>query len=192
MIKILFLAFCLAIADSGYSQKGSVSIRIETEVGDIRAELDSLHAPVTVANFLRYVEGRHFDGGSFYRTVRSDNQPLSPVKIAVIQGSIHPWRENDSFAPIDLERTNQTGLRHRDGTLSMARAEPNSATFSFFICVGDQPELDYAGKRNLDGQGFAAFGSVTEGMDIVKRIHASRADGQAIMPPVRILRIVRE
>jgi peptidyl-prolyl cis-trans isomerase A (cyclophilin A) len=113
------------------------------------------------------------------------------VKIEVIQGSVSPERDRDDFPPIAIERTDVTGLRHRDGTLSMARGGPNSATSSFFICIGDQPELDFGGKRNPDGQGFAAFGAVTGGMDVVRAIHASPANGQALTPPVRILNIAR-
>jgi len=93
--------------------------------------------------------------------------------------------------PIELERTSVTGLRHVDGTLSMARGGPDSATSSFFICIGDQPALDFGGHRNLDGQGFAAFGRVTRGMDVVKKIQASPAEAQRLTPPVIITRIVR-
>jgi peptidyl-prolyl cis-trans isomerase A (cyclophilin A) len=133
------------------------------------------------------VKAGHYEGGSFFRTVRDDNQPDSPVKIDVIQAGVHPWMENFTRDPIPLERTSETGIRHRDGTISMARGEPDTATSSFFICIGDQPELDFGGRRNPDGQGFAAFGQVVGGMDVVHRIHQTRAKGQAIMPPVRIM-----
>jgi peptidyl-prolyl cis-trans isomerase A (cyclophilin A) len=166
-------------------------VRIETEVGSIVAELNERAAPVTVSNFLRYVEGRFFDGGSFFRTVTPSNQPNNNVKIQVIQAECLPMREKDSFPPIPLERTRDTGLRHRDGTLSMARDGPDTAQSSFSICVGDQPELDFAGKRNPDGQGFAAFGQVTEGMDVVRKIQGSPANGQRLTPVIRIVRVVR-
>src|SRR5512135_2877614 len=149
---------------------------ITTSLGAIEADLDAAHAPATVANFLRYVEGGFYDGGRFHRTVTPDNQPADKVKIEVIQGGINPAREKDEFAPIALERTSVTGLRHVDGAISMARAEPETATSDFFICVGDQPELDFGGKRNPDGQGFAAFGRVTKGQDIVKKIQTAPAD----------------
>jgi peptidyl-prolyl cis-trans isomerase A (cyclophilin A) len=87
---------------------------------------------------------------------------------------------------VPLERTSVTGLRHLDGTLSMARDGPDTATSDFFICIGDQPSLDFGGKRNPDGQGFAAFGHVVGGMDVVRRIQAAPADGQSLTPPVRI------
>ena len=92
---------------------------------------------------------------------------------------------------LGLERTHKTGIRHKDGTISMARLEPNSASSEFFICLGEQPELDYGGKRNPDGQGFAAFGQVVEGMDVVRKIHRSQALGQSLEPPILIQSIRR-
>ena len=103
----------------------------------------------------------------------------------------NPANTNEAFAAIPLERTRDTGLKHVDGTISMARFTPDSAQHSFFICIGDQPELDFGGKRNPDGQGFAAFGKVTKGMDIVRKIQMSPADGQTLKPPIRIQRIIR-
>jgi peptidyl-prolyl cis-trans isomerase A (cyclophilin A) len=113
------------------------------------------------------------------------------VPIAVIQGGVPEAREAADFAPIPLERTRDSGLRHLDGTLSMARAGPDTATSSFFICLGEQSELDFGGRRNPDGQGFAAFGRVLSGMDVVRRIHAAPAAGERLTPPVRILRVRR-
>ncbi len=166
-----------------------VRITIATSAGTIEALLDSAAAPATVANFLRYVADSAFDGGQFHRTVRSDNQPLDSVRIGVVQASADTARH--SYPPIPIEPTNQTGLHHLDGTLSMARGGPNTATSSFFICIGDQPSLDYGGHRNADGLGFAAFGRVTKGMDVVRAIQAAPAEGQALRPPVRILRLRR-
>jgi peptidyl-prolyl cis-trans isomerase A (cyclophilin A) len=191
-VQSLLMIGMLVLGARTFAQEKSspVSVRIETEAGNIIAELYPDKAPATVANFLRYVDGGFFSGGCFMRTVRPDNEQ-NPVKIQVIQAVVHPWKENNSFPPIALERTSVTGIRHVDGAISMARSEPNSATSSFFICIGDQPELDFGGKRNPDGQGFAAFGRVTEGMDIVRRIQKSRAEGQALVPLVRIIAIVR-
>ena len=165
----------------------SVRVALTTELGDIVLQLDAEHAPVSTANFLKYVNGGFYTNGIFHRTVKPDNQPQNNVKIEVVQASINPEREKESFPPIALERTTKTGLKHLDGTLSMARSEPDSATSDFFICIGDQPELDFGGKRNPDGQGFAAFGKVVRGMDIVRKIQASPADGQKLTPPIRIL-----
>jgi peptidyl-prolyl cis-trans isomerase A (cyclophilin A) len=189
IIRTCFLA--VVLAGSTLSVFGRTAdttfVIIRTELGDIRVALFEGKAPVTVANFIQYVESGHYAGGSFFRTVRKDNQPGTRIKIEVIQAGGHPWEENFSLPPIMLERTSETGLTHRDGTISMARDGPDTATSSFFICIGNQPELDYGGRRNPDGQGFAAFGQVVEGMDVVHRIHQTRARGQAIMPPVRIV-----
>jgi peptidyl-prolyl cis-trans isomerase A (cyclophilin A) len=164
---------------------------IQTDLGNIEAEIDSIHAPLTSANFLRYVDLGMYQLARFHRTVRADNQADSKVKIAVIQGGLDPLRVK-GFPPIKLERTNVTKLSHKDGTISMARAGPETATSDFFICVGDQPSLDFGGKRNPDGQGFAAFGRVMLGMDVVRKINAAPANGQTLEPPVRILNIVRK
>ena len=94
--------------------------------------------------------------------------------------------------PIPLERTRDTGLRHVDGAVSMARSGPDTAQDQFVICIGDQPELDFGGKRNPDGQGFAAFGKVVRGMEVVRKIQASPAQGERLTPPIKILRIVRK
>jgi peptidyl-prolyl cis-trans isomerase A (cyclophilin A) len=170
---------------------GPVRVVIRTEKGDIEVELDAAKAPATVANFLRYVDGRFYDGGRFHRTVKPDNQPDKKVKIEVVQAGINSDRVKEEFAPIKLERTRDTQIAHKDGTISMARDGPDTATSDFFICIGDQPELDFGGKRNPDGQGFAAFGRVVKGMDVVRKIQAAPADGQALTPPVKILRVTR-
>lgn len=166
------------------------TVRIETTLGAIEVKLDAKRAPRTVANFLRYVEAGAYNGGRFHRTVKMENQPQSPVKIEVIQGGAAEGK-GGLFPPIALERTNATGVRHTDGAISMARSGPDTATSDFFICIGEQPSLDFGGARNPDGQGFAAFGHVTAGMDIVRRIQGSPAEGQRLTPPVRIERIRR-
>jgi peptidyl-prolyl cis-trans isomerase A (cyclophilin A) len=185
-------AFALALAAPVGAQKGQIPIVIETDAGKITAVLDSAHAPNSVANFLKYVDAKHYDGGRFHRTVRMDNQPSNAVKIEVIQGGVAPGKAQKGWAPIELERTNVTGLHHGAGALSMARAGANTATSDFFVTINDQPELDFAGKRNPDGQGFAVFGKVTRGMDVVRKIQAGKADGQSLTPPVTILRIIRK
>ena len=175
----------------GEASAGTVHIVIETDAGVIEAALDAGKAPATVANFLRYVDGKFYDGGRFHRTVKPDNQPDNKVKIEVIQAGIHPGKAADEFPPIKLERTRDTKLSHKDGRISMARDGPDTATSDFFICLGDQPELDFGGKRNHDGQGFAAFGHVTKGMDVVRKIQQASAKGQELTPPIRIVRIAR-
>ncbi len=168
-------------------QAAPVRVLLETGLGAITIEVDSVRAPITAANFLRYVDAGFYSGGRFHRTVRLSNQPDKKVKIEVIQASINPERKLQDFPPIPLERTNKTGLKHTDGCVSMARDGPNTATSDFFICVGDQPSLDFGGARNPDGQGFAAFGHVVKGMDVVRKIQAAPADGQGLAPPIKIL-----
>jgi peptidyl-prolyl cis-trans isomerase A (cyclophilin A) len=167
-------------------------VQIDTALGSITVELDAVRAPITTENFLRYVLEGFYSNGEFFRTVTEKNQPHDTIKIAVIQAGADPDRGVDEFYdPIPIERTSDTGLRHLDGTISMARLSPDTATHSFFICVGDQPELDFGGKRNPDGQGFAAFGQVVEGMKLVHEIHAMPAEGQSLDPPFRIQRAIR-
>jgi peptidyl-prolyl cis-trans isomerase A (cyclophilin A) len=168
-----------------------VRVLIVTDKGDIEVELDAAKAPNTVANFLKYVDAKFYDGGRFHRTVTPDNQPDNKVKIEVIQGGINPEKVEKERPAIKLERTKDTGLKHLDGTISMARDGPDTATSDFFVCIGAQPELDFAGKRNPDGQGFAAFGRVTKGMDVVKKIQTAPAKGQSLDPSVTIKKVSR-
>jgi cyclophilin family peptidyl-prolyl cis-trans isomerase len=166
-------------------------VQFETALGNFEVELDYRAAPITVSNFLNYAHQRLYNDGTFFRTVTKANQPTNEVKIEVVQAEATRARTNEFYPAIALERTRDTGLRHLEGTISMARDGPDSAQDSFFICIGDQPELDFGGKRNPDGQGFAAFGQVTKGMDLVRKIHNSPADGQQLTPPIRIQRAVR-
>lgn len=166
-------------------------VQIDTALGSITVELDAVHAPVTTANFLRYVLDGFYSDGEFFRTVTAVNQAGDAFEIEIVQAGASPARDADSYEPIPLEMTSDTGLRHLDGTISMARTEPDTATHSFFICIGDQPELDFGGRRNPDGQGFAAFGRVVEGMELVREIHAMPAAGQELDPPLSIQRAVR-
>lgn len=166
-------------------------VSIQTEIGEIDVELYTSKAPVTVTNFLRYAQEGFYSDGVFHRTVTMENQPTNKVKIEVIQASANPAKTNELFAPIPLERTRETGLKHLNGTISMARFAPDSARDNFFICIGDQPELDFGGKRNPDGHGFAAFGKVVKGIDVVRKIQSSPADGQTLAPPIRIQRVIR-
>lgn len=168
-----------------------VLVQIRTGLGAIDVELDAGRAPRTVANFLRYVDAGRYDGGRFHRTVRPATETRPDVPIEVVQAGVAPGREGEDFPPIALERTSVTGLRHLDGTISMARDGADSATSDFFLCLGDQPSLDFGGKRNPDGQGFAVFGRVVRGMDVVKRIQGSPAEGQRLTPPVAILSVRR-
>ena len=161
-------------------------VLLRTDAGDIELAIDTARAPVTAANFLRYVDEGFYVGGRFSRTVRADNQPNDSVRIAVVQASRNRDASHQGYPAITLERTSVTGLKHVDGTVSMARGGPDTATSSFFICIGDNPSLDFGGHRNVDGQGFAAFGQVVKGMDVVRRIQAGAAEAQTLTQPVAI------
>lgn len=166
-------------------------VEIHTALGVAEIELHTSKAPVTVTNFLRYVQAGFYNGGVFFRSVKAGNQPTNDIKIQVLQGSADPARESDYFPAIALERTRDTGLKHRDGTVSMARAEPDTAQHHFFVCIGDQPELDFGGRRNPDGQGFAAFATVVRGMDVIRKIHDLPTKGQLLNEPMKIQRMIR-
>jgi peptidyl-prolyl cis-trans isomerase A (cyclophilin A) len=175
----------------------TVAIVFETEKGAIEMDVDLAHAPITADNFLKYVDAGFFDGGVVNRAVRPDNTVRHDIEIQVIQFQINPARNREQFPPIPLERTNVTGLTHVDGALSMARAAPDTARGSFSIVIGDQPEMDFGGRRNPDGQGFAAFGRVVRGMDVVKAIHASPTGQrgpygtESLDPAVRVIKAYR-
>lgn len=183
VISIFILLACFSC------QKKNPLVEIQTPRGNILIELYTDKAPLTAGNFLQLVRAKVLDGGSFYRSVRSNNDN-SPVRINVLQGGIQDKETAAGVQPIDHETTSVTGIRHLNGVVSMARAEPGSAKSEFFICIGDQPELDFGGRRNPDGQGFAAFGKVVEGMTLVEEIWMGSAIGQKIDPPVRIHKIV--
>jgi peptidyl-prolyl cis-trans isomerase A (cyclophilin A) len=123
--------------------------------------------------------------------VRPDNQKAHPVPVGVVQAQSRARGPQELFPAVPLERTRDTGLKHLDGTVSLARLGPDTATDHFFICVGDQPALDFGGKRNPDGQGFAAFGRVVRGMDVVRKIQTANAEGEGLSPPIGILRVRR-
>lgn len=162
-------------------------VKLETSFGEILVEIDTANAPITAKNFLNHVETGTYKNGVFYRVVRMDNQPQNDIKIEVIQGGVFTEDRFDKITTIRHETTKKTGLKHLDGTISMARMEPGSASTEFFICVGNQPELDFGGKRNLDGQGFAAFGQVLKGMDVIRKIQQEKDKSQTLVEKVKIL-----
>ena len=203
------------IEDSaGINLGETVEAMIETPLGSIAVRLEVARAPITTANFLSYVDRGFYDGGRFHRTVTLDNQsnvnlnievtdlgiagdgkekplPNDQIPIEVIQAGINLARKSEQGRPIPLEQTSNTGLRHLNGTISMGRTTADSAVSDFFICINDQPELDFGGRRNEDGQGFAAFGRVTNGMDVVRAIHQAPSNGQSLDPAIPIIRISR-
>ncbi|CAN5147282.1 peptidylprolyl isomerase [soil metagenome] len=163
---------------------------IHTAAGDIALTLDAAHAPISTCNFLRYVEAGRYADGSFFRTVVAATN-ANPNPIDVIQAQTTAGSDDPGLGAIPLERTRDTGLSHLAGTISMARDGPDTATSSFFIVTQDTPALDFGGGRNPDGQGFAAFGHVTEGLDLVRAIQALPAVDEAITAPVTITSVER-
>jgi peptidyl-prolyl cis-trans isomerase A (cyclophilin A) len=167
--------------------RGTVDVAIATTAGPIVVRLDRARAPGTVDNFLHYVDTHAYDGAIFYRTVRRSSEPQS--RIEVIQGGLHPETATTSNKPIPIEPTSKTGLHNVDGTIAMARlSDPNSATTEFFIDIGDNTFLDAGGPL---GPGYAAFGHVIRGMDVVRRIHTAPAEGQMLSPPIKITTVRR-
>lgn len=174
---------------------------VDTSAGQIVVELYPDAAPLTVANFLAYVDSGRYEGGTFYRVVRDDNQAQNTVLIDVIQGGLGFDNPAESLPAVLHESTAMTGLQHLDGTVSLARAEPGTGSSEFFVCVGEQPSLDHGGLRNPDGLGFAAFGRTLQGMHVVRQIQAmptiqpqgalEYTSGQMITEPVIIHSIRR-
>ncbi len=170
-----------------------VRTRVVTAIGAFDIEVDTAVAPVTVANYLAYVDRRLLDQASVYRVVTLANQPPDTrYWIEVVQWGLDlPDDKVAALPAIAHETTRETGLRHLDGTVSMARSRPGTATSEFFICIGDQPSLDFGGGRNPDGQGFAAFGRVVNGQDVVRALHASGQATQRLSPPIAITSVRR-
>ena len=171
--------------------RSATMVLISTEMGDITVEIYPEKAPVTAKNFLTHVENGDYTNSVFYRVVRMDNQPQNKVKIEVIQGGLFHDEVVDTIPQIIHETTQETRILHTDGVISMARNEPGSASTEFFICIGDQPSLDYDGNRNPDGQGFATFGKVVSGMEVVRAIQALPDEGQYLKEQVLISEISR-
>lgn len=190
MRKTIILLFLMLLGKQFVLAQDLPKIKMSTSLGDIIMKIDTLHAPVTAGNFLKHIAEGTYKNAVFYRAVRMDNQPNNDIKIEVIQGGVFIEPQFEKITPIEHETTQQTHLLHLDGTVSMARSEPGTASTEFFICIGDQPELDFGGKRNPDGLGFAAFGQVAEGMDVVRKIQQQPDKGQTLVMPVKILSIV--
>ena len=170
-----------------------VRTRVDTELGAFVIDVNPEVAPVTVANYLAYVDRALLDRASVYRIVTLGNQPPDTrFKIEVVQWGLDlPDAQPPLLPAIAHETTRDTGLRHVDGTVSMARSQPGTASSEFFICIGDQPELDFGGRRNPDGQGFAAFGRVVAGQDVVRALHSRGEALQRLAQPIRIRSVRR-
>jgi len=191
---LLFLGLILTFGFVGCGKKKNTmpEVKIYTTEGDIEIELYPDKAPKSVAAFLSYVDSGYYNDASFYRVLSLYNQPMGTNATELIQGGT--WKSSsrhDNLPGIPHEPTSQTGIKHLNGTVSLARQEPGTATTEFFICIGDQPGFDYGGAANPDGQGYAAFGKVIKGMDIVKKIYEQPEENQYFDPPIRIRKIER-
>ena len=181
---ILFVFFSCSHKKSEFPQ-----ITIHTNYGKIEAELYPAKAPKTVAAFLSYIDKNFYENTSFYRVLKDDDMPTD-YNTGLIQGGTWPNLKN--VQPILHEPTNLSGLTHTSGTLSMARTGANTATTEFFICVGDQTNFDAGNSRAEDTLGFAAFGRVIKGMDVVRKIHNTKTNGEQFMEKITITNISKD
>ena len=187
-----FLVIGLSVFISVYDVSAILPrVNIITDKGIITLEIDNVRAPITANNFLNLVKQGVYTNSLFYRVVRLDNQPDNNIKIEVIQGGLFEDSEIDRYPSIKHETTKETGIEHLDGVISMARNSPGTASTEFFICIGDQAELNFGGVRNPDQQGFSAFGKVVEGMDVLRNIQKQKDKTQYLIEPVKIEGIER-
>jgi peptidyl-prolyl cis-trans isomerase A (cyclophilin A) len=192
MLKYLALITCITIISCSHPAYKNPHIVIETRLGDIEVELYAEKAPKTVASFLSYIDSGFYNNTSFYRVLKTEDMP-SPANTGIIQGGM--WQTNPvkkmTLPGIEHETTKTSGLTHQSGTVSLARLEPGTANTEFFICIGDQSPLDYGRRGTEDGQGYAAFGKVLEGMGIVRKIQAQKSHGDKFDEKVEIIKISR-
>ncbi len=191
IMKHIYLLLVSVITLADFASAQNPKVEITTTLGTIELEIFKDKAPITANYFLENVNNNVFKDACVYRVVRMDNQPNNDIKIEVIQGGLFFDSIVDQKPAIAHETTKETGILHTDGVISMARNQPGSASTEFFICIGDQPNLDFEGMRNPDGQGFAAFGKVIKGMDVVKLIQQQKDDEQMLVERIDILSITR-
>ena len=188
MIRQLIATIAAVLLTAQAAPPATMRVVLTTSEGPITLELEKERAPVTTANFLRYVDSKRLDGTTFYRAMRLGEAG------GIIQGGVRDARL--LYPPIAHEPTTKSGLKHLAGTISMARLAPGSARADFFILASDLPYFDANPSQPGDNAGFAAFGRVTDGMEVVNRILAAPTDpdkgegamkGQMIAVPVKIL-----
>jgi peptidyl-prolyl cis-trans isomerase A (cyclophilin A) len=194
MIARCIIAICvLTLLGCNTTRQKNPHIEIQTRIGNIELELFAEQAPQTVHAIVSYIDSGLYKNASFYRVLNMNNQPSDAPKAELIQGGL--WNkkdvQRDLLKGIPHETTRQTGILHTNGVISLARQEPGTANTEFFICIGDQPGFDYGGENNPDRQGYAAFGKVVRGMDIVRRIYDMPDEDQYFDPPVEIYNIVK-
>lgn len=175
------------------TNSGIPHVVIETKYGEIELELYADKAPATVAAFLSYIDSGFYENTSFYRVLNVSNQPSNAPKTEILQGGL--WRTKNekarSIPGIPHESTGKTGVKHKDGVISVARLAPGTAGSEFFICIDDQPGLDEGGENVEDKLGYAAFGKVIKGMNIVRKIYMQNDRNQYLDPPVAIYNVRR-
>ena len=192
MLKFFTIFACFATVACNRPVYKNPHILIETQLGDIEVELYAGQAPKTAAAFLSYIDSGFYDKTSFYRVLKAEEFPSSN-NTGIIQGGMWQTRHDKKITipGIEHETTKQSGLTHQSGTISLARTTPGSANTEFFICIGDQSPFDYGRQGTEDGQGFAAFGKVFRGMDIVRKIQAQKSRGDKFDEKIEINKIVR-
>jgi len=192
MLYKIFLVSLIILVISCSTKYKNPHVEIQTKQGSIEVELYPDQAPKSVAAFLSYVDSGYYKNCSFYRVLRDDNQPSDAPKSELVQGGLWANRSKRPELPgIPHETTQQTHIQHKEGILSLARTAPGTASTEFFICMDDEPGLDYGGENNPDKQGYAAFGKVIKGMDIVREIYNQQENDQYFDPPVPIYKIIR-
>lgn len=188
-MRIVAFMFCILLLSTCALKKTEFPyIVIQTNFGDIEAELYPAKAPKTVAAFLSYIDKSFYKNASFYRVLKDDEMP-NDYNTGIIQGGV--WPNLKAVVGIEHESTKQTGLSHTDGTLSMARTGLGTATTEFFICIGDQISLDAGRSGTKDSLGFAAFGKIIRGMDIVRKIQATKTVGDKFTDKINIINITK-
>lgn len=190
--KLFFILTSLWLLSCKPTQYKNPHIIIYTNYGEIEVELYPDKAPKTVAAFLSFIDAGYYTNSSFYRVIKEDD--IAPAdNHGLIQGGI--WKNENSSKPfingIMHESTKLTGLSHTNGTISLARTTPGSATTEFFICIGNQTQFDYGNATNGDQEGFAAFGSVFKGMKYVREIQSQRSNGDQFYKNIVISKIKR-
>ena len=192
--SLLYLLPILLVTACHSSDPNLPHVMIQTPAGDVEVELNLRQAPKTAGAFLSYVDSGFYKNGSFYRVLNEDNQTTGSPVSNLIQGGI--WKTNHkkaiSLPGVPHEPTSLTHIRHTDGVVSLARDKPGTGTTEFFICVGNQPGFDFGGENNPDGQGYAAFGKVVKGMDVVRTLYARPESDQSFTPQIPIYNIVRK
>lgn len=190
---LLIFHWLLLFACKQPDTAGNPHVVIETKYGEIELELYADKAPQTVKAFLSYVDSGHYENTSFYRVLNPTNQPSNAPKTEILQGGL--WRTKHakavSITGIPHESTGTTGVKHKDGVISVARLAPGTAGSEFFICIDDQPGLDEGGENVEDRLGYAAFGKVVRGMNVVRKIYLQNDRNQYLDPPVAIYDIKR-